>query len=74
MSWLRIRPAAQYAGVKDRTFRAWLKRGLKHVRLPSGLVLCHTDSIDTWLKQFECTKNVVDKIVDSVVRDLVGGK
>jgi excisionase family DNA binding protein len=65
--WAKVKKAAEYAGVSERTFRDWLKNGLKHIRLSSGAVLIKYDSIDDYLERFEVNENLVDKIVDSVV-------
>lgn len=69
--WAKVKKAAEYAGVSERTFRDWLKNGLKHIRLSSGTVLIKYDSIDDYLERFEVNENLVDKIVDSVVSDLL---
>jgi excisionase family DNA binding protein len=69
--WAKVKKAAEYAGVSERTFRSWLKNGLKHTRLPGGTVLTKYDSIDEYLERFEVNENLVDEIVDSVVSDLL---
>ncbi len=33
LGWTKIKTGAEYAGVSERTFRDWLKQGLKHIRL-----------------------------------------
>ena len=74
MPWMRVKGGSDYAGVKERTFRSWFRRGLVHCRLPSGLVLIHSDDIDTFIRQYENRGNDVDEIVESVVQDFVMGK
>ena len=69
--WIKIKNAASYSGVSERTFRNWLKLGLKHSRLPSGTVLISYRAIDEFLKKFEGNENQVDKIVTDVCKDLV---
>jgi predicted site-specific integrase-resolvase len=70
MSWFKVKDAAKYAGVSPRTFRNWLKEGLKHSRLPSGMILIKQSSIDEFLKKYEVNENRIDQIVDEIMRDL----
>ena len=70
MSWLKIKKASQYAGVSPRTFRKWLKSGLCHAKLPSGLILIRADQIDEWMKRYETSSNQIDKVVDFLMEDL----
>jgi hypothetical protein len=69
--WLKVRPAASYAGVKERTFRSWFKSGLRHSRLPSGTVLVSIRAIDEYLEKFEVAENRVDAIVNDVMREVL---
>ena len=69
--WAKVRKGAEYAGVSERTFRGWLKNGLKHTRLSSGTVLVKYSSIDEYLEGFEVNENLVDEIVDSVVSEML---
>lgn len=69
--WAKVKKGAEYAGVSERTFRGWLKNGLKHTRLSSGTVLVKYSSIDEYLEGFEVNENLVDEIVDSVVSELL---
>ena len=50
--WLKIKDAAKYAGVSERTFEDWLKSGLKFVQVPSGLRLIKLEWIDQFLEQY----------------------
>ena len=68
--WARIRVAAEYAGIKERTMRDWLKAGLKHSRLPSGTVLIKYQAIDEFLEGFAAKEDQVDQVVDEVMRGL----
>jgi hypothetical protein len=72
--WARIKDGAKYAGVKERTFRDWLKDGLKHSRLPSGTILIKYEWLDAYLEAFAAKENQVDKIVDKTVKELEAGK
>ena len=69
--WAKVKKAAEYAGISERTFRGWLKDGLKHSRLPGGTVFIKYDSIDEYLVRFEVREDFVDEIVDSVVSELL---
>ena len=69
-AWLKVKHAAQYAGISPRTLRDWLKQGLKHSRMPSGTVLIKTESIDEFIQRFEINENQVDRIVDDVLCNL----
>lgn len=65
--WAKVKDAARFSGVSERTFREWLKDGLRHSRLNTGTILIKYDWIDAWLGQFEDTAiSQVDAIVDEV--------
>ncbi|OGP68413.1 MAG: hypothetical protein A2W27_10990 [Deltaproteobacteria bacterium RBG_16_44_11] len=68
--WVKIKPAARYAGISERTMRDWLKDGLVHSRLPSGTILIRYEQIDQFLKQYEAKENKVDQIVNDTLREL----
>ncbi|MFC1817103.1 hypothetical protein ACFL0M_14475 [Thermodesulfobacteriota bacterium] len=51
--WAKIKHAARYAGIGERTFRKWLKQGLHHSRLPSGRILVSLKAIDDFLSGYE---------------------
>lgn len=68
--WAKIKPAAKYGGVSERTLRGdWLKNGLKHSRLPSGTVLIRYEWIDAYLESFAGKEDQIDKIVNETLRD-----
>jgi predicted site-specific integrase-resolvase len=69
--WVKIKDAATYAGVSPRTFRNWLKQGLRHARVGgSGALLIKLDWIDEFLENHEVPKDdYIDRIVDSVMKD-----
>ncbi len=69
-TWGKIKTSAKYAGVCGRTFRPWLKMGLKHSRLPSGTVLVKFVDIDRFLDRYEVSENRVDKVVAEIEREL----
>lgn len=68
--WGKVKAAAKYAGISERTFRDWLKQGLKHSRLTSGAILVRFSDIDDWLEGFKVNDDNVSKIVDEVLADL----
>ena len=68
--WSKIKSAAKYAVISERTMRNWLKDGLKHSRLPSGAVLIKYAWVDEYLEAFAATEDQVDKIVNETMRDL----
>jgi phage antirepressor YoqD-like protein len=68
--YAKVKKAAKYAGVSERTFRDWLKDGLRHSRLSTGTILVAYASIDDYLASFEVSRNQVDNIVDEVMQEL----
>jgi excisionase family DNA binding protein len=70
--WAKPKVAARYAGVSTRTFSGWLKKGLKHSRLPGGRVLVKYDDLDAWLRSQAVDENQVDLLVDSIMREVSG--
>lgn len=65
--WAKIKTATSYAGVSQRTMRTWLKEGLKHSRLSSGMILIKYEWIDEYLESFGVSENQIDEIVDEVI-------
>lgn len=68
--WAKIKPAAEYCGVSERLVRSWLKKGLRHTRLPSGTILIKFSHLDEFLEQYEVNSNETDQIVDKILLDL----
>ena len=68
--WLKIKSAALHADSCERTTREWLKKGLRHVRLPSGSIRIKKAWLDEFLMQFENTENQVGDLVDEVFEGL----
>lgn len=71
--WGKIKAAATYAGVSERTFRKWLKTGLEHSRLPSGTILIRYSNIDKFLEGYSTSANEVDDFVDSIMAEVANG-
>jgi hypothetical protein len=68
--WSKVKAGAQYAGVSERTFRPWLKKGLKHSRLPSGTILIRFIDIDDYLERFAVKDDQVADIVQEICKEL----
>lgn len=68
--WGKIKQAATYGGVGERTFRGWLKQGLRHSRLPTGTILIRFSAIDEFLESYSTDENQVNDIVDEVCKEL----
>ena len=68
--WAKIKAGAKYSGVSVRTFRKWLKAGLRHSRLPSGTILTKPEWMDEYLEGFEVVENEVDKITESICKEM----
>ena len=69
-SWLKIKPAAKHAGISERTMRSWLKQGLTHSRISTGMVLVHTTAIDDYIGKFEVCIDEADRIANKILKDL----
>jgi excisionase family DNA binding protein len=65
--WGKIKTAAAYAGVSDRTLEDWLKHGLKFVRLPTGTRLIKYQWIDEYLEGYAGSENRADKVVAEIM-------
>jgi len=68
--WGKIKSAAEYSGISERTMRNWLKDGLQHSRLPSGTVLIRFAAVDEYLETFAAKQDQVDKIVREAMRSM----
>lgn len=68
--WCKIKIAAAYAGVSERTLEDWLKNGLKFVRLPTGTRLIKYDWIDEYLESYADSKNHVDEMVEEIMTEM----
>ena len=70
--WVKVKEAAKYAGVSERTFEDWLRQGLKYSQIPTGLRLIKTEWIDQYLEKYiaKPDSNPVDQIVDDILRKI----
>ncbi len=69
--WGKVKAAASYAGVSDRTVEDWLKDGLRYVQLPSGHRLIKYDWVDEYLETFSKTSQEVKKNLDKVADEIL---
>jgi predicted site-specific integrase-resolvase len=65
--WCKIKKAAAYADVSDRTLEDWLKQGLKFVRLPTGTRLIKYEWIDEYLQGYVYSENNIDEMVEEIM-------
>jgi len=68
--WHKVKKAAEYAGISERTLRSWLKGGLVYSRLSSGTILIHRDEIDHFIRRFEVLENEVERITNEVMEGI----
>lgn len=70
--WLKVRAAAAYCGIGERTLRTWLKEdGLRSSRV-RGAVLIKREWLDAFIEQHEIDRgNEVDRIVDETLKEMV---
>ena len=69
--WGKVRAAAAYAGVSERTLEDWLKGGLRYAQLPSGLRLIKFEWVDEFLQTFAKTSQEVKKNLDKVADEII---
>lgn len=71
VGWFKIKTAAKYADVSERTLRSWLKAGLRHSRLKTGTILIFREWLDEYLISFACQDTEVEKIAEAVCKELL---
>lgn len=69
IGWLKVKNAAQYSDMSQRTIRAWLREGLRHARV-KGTILIKSEWIDEYLEFFECRGSEVDSITEKILREV----
>jgi hypothetical protein len=67
--WVKPSIGAEYAGTSLKTFRGWLKDGLKHSRLKSGHFLIKIQNIDEYLSRFEISESRLDRELNRLLED-----
>jgi len=71
--YTKVKKAAQYSGVNERTFRDWLNTGLKHIQLPTGRILVRYSAIDEYLGGYEVNENEnFDQLINTMVSEVLG--
>ena len=68
----KVKGAARFAGISERTMRTWIKQGLKHYRLPSGTILIAYGDVDDFINKFAVTEYQADQVVNAVLNELGG--
>ena len=66
--WASVKNAAKYADVSVRTMREFLKKGLKHSRVSSGMIRIRYNDIDEFFMPYQASENQIDRIVNGVLR------
>lgn len=64
--YAKVKKAARYAGVSERTLRNWLRDGLRYISLRSGRILIAYEAIDEYLAKFEVNGNEIDALVNEI--------
>ena len=64
--WGKVKSAADYAGLSERTLRTLLQKGLKHSILPSGTILIKYEWIDEYFESFAQSRNQLERIVGEI--------
>jgi len=71
-NWMKVKEAAKYSVVTERTFRRWLKDGLRHSRLKSGTILVNHALIDEYLFRYEVKESdSIDEFANDVLKQLI---
>lgn len=68
--WTKPKGGAVYASVSERTFRSWLKKGLRHIRMNTGTILIKYSWIDQFLESFEVQENEISSIVSEIEKEM----
>lgn len=68
--WHKIKPAAEFSGIKERTMRTWMKKGLRYSRV-NGTVLFSVKWLNEFIESHEVTdENKLDQLVNETVKNL----
>lgn len=66
----KVRDAAIYCSVSERTIRDWLKEGLLHIRVRGGNILIKFSDLDAWMSRWCTCADKACAIVDGLIREL----
>ena len=68
--WFKVKQAAKYCGLSERTLRTHLKVGLPYSRV-RGTILIKHDWLDGYLESFKVVEsNPIDKMGDEMLEGL----
>ena len=68
--WAKVKDAAKYFGVSERTLRSWLADAsinFPYSKLPSGTILIELSAGDEWLRGFSNEKHLL-KVADEILK------
>lgn len=74
--YMKIKAAAEYIGLSERTVRSLLKTGgLPHFRLRSGTVLIAYRDVDEWIERHKVgdQPDYVEQVVEEITNEVLGG-
>ncbi len=74
--YMKIKAAAEYIGLSERTVRSLLKTGdLPHFRLRSGTVLIAYSDVDEWIERYKVGSgpDYVEQVVEEIASEMLGG-
>ena len=69
--WTKIKGAARYSGISERSFRKWMQQGLRYVRMNTGMILIRYRWVDEYLEKFEVTGNEIDEITEEICKEIL---
>jgi excisionase family DNA binding protein len=69
-AWFKVKTAADYIDVSDKTMRRMLKKGVPFVRLPGGSIRIHRPDLDEFMEQFLVHENEVETVVNEIISEL----
>ncbi len=71
IGYLTVEAAAEYASVSVRTFRNWIKDGLKHVRVSRKMIRTKPDWIEEYLDQFQEEHHEIEDVINEVMAEFI---
>lgn len=67
----KVRDAAVYVGMSERTMRDLLKDGLPHFRVRGGNILVKFDELDDWMSQWRTSTDQAGIVVDGLFKEVL---
>ena len=71
--WAKVRKAAQYAGISERTLWTWASQGMPYAKI-NGTALFNYEDLDAYIRKHTVNRNEVKEIVKDVLKNLSEGK